>query len=83
MSPALACVKLAIDLAGSLEDLAAWWAEHKPALRALDAAELAEAVAHKDRRKTALAAPPRGLPPPSVVAPPLRRVPGYDGRRLI
>lgn len=83
MSPALACIKLAIDLAASLPDLAAWWADHKPALRALSEAERAEAIAHKDARKAALAPPPRGLPPPSVVAPPLRRVPGYEGRRLI
>lgn len=83
MSQLLACIRLAIDMASSEADLAEWWAEHQPVLRALSPADLAAAIAAKDARKAALAPPPRGVPPPSVVLPPLRRVPGYDGRRLI
>lgn len=94
-SPALACVLLAIDMAASTDALGRWWAEHQPALRALAAPERAQAIAAKDARKAALARRPAslpaprperaapGIPPPSVVLPPLRRVPGYDGRRLI
>jgi hypothetical protein len=52
-------------------------------LRVLAPDELQAAIAAKDARKAALAAPPAGIPPPSVVLPPIRRLPGYDGRRMI
>lgn len=41
-------------MADTVDDLAWWWAQHKPALRRLTAAELAIAVAAKDRRKADL-----------------------------
>ena len=58
MTPALACILLAIDLARSVDDLAGWWRDHQPALRVLDAAELGRAVVAKDGRKCALARQP-------------------------
>ena len=83
MSPTLACILLAIDMAGSEAALAAWWMEHKPVLRTLPSADLAAAIARKDARKAALAVPPPGIPPPSMVLPAVRRLPGHDNRRLI
>lgn len=88
-SPALAAILLAIELCQHPEQLAAWWdwPAHRDARWHLSAEEQAAALAAAKRRNAALEAPPTppdpGIPPPSVVLPPLRRVPGYDGRRLI
>lgn len=70
-------------MAASVDALARWWLAHQPALRSLSPAELAAAIAAKDARKAALAAPPPGIPPPSMVLPAVRRLPGHDSRRLI
>jgi len=51
----LAAIALAIECAGSVSDLAAWWQSHQPALRRLSPAELATAIAAKDARKRHLA----------------------------
>lgn len=53
----LAVILLAIDCARSLDDLADWWQDHKPALRRLSPPELGAAVAHKDARKRLLLSP--------------------------
>lgn len=88
-SPALAAILLAIELCQRPEHLAAWWdwPAHRDARWHLSAEEQAAALAAAKRRKATLEAPPYppalGIPPPSVVLPPLRRVPGYDGRRLL
>jgi hypothetical protein len=55
VTPALACILLAIDLARSVDDLAGWWRDHQPALRVLEPGELGRAVVAKDGRKAALA----------------------------
>jgi len=52
----LAAILLAIDLARSAEALALWWRDHQPALRRLSTAELAVAIAAKDRAKASRAA---------------------------
>lgn len=53
--PLLAAVLLAVECASSVSELATWWQTHQGALRRLGRAELAEAVAAKDRRKLQLA----------------------------
>lgn len=53
-SPLLATIELAIDLAPTLQHLAAWWTEHQPALRRLTPQDRARAIHVKDRRKTIL-----------------------------
>lgn len=53
-SPLLATILLSIECACSVSDLAAWWQAHQLALRRLDHAELAEAVAAKDKQKREL-----------------------------
>lgn len=82
-SPLLAAILLAIGLARDTEALAMWWAVHKPALRRLEPAELAEAIAAKDRRKAALAPLPLpGATPPAAILPPARPAP-WPGPRLL
>lgn len=45
---------MAIDLARTQPDLAAWWRDHQAVLRMLPSDGLAEVVAAKDRAKEAL-----------------------------
>jgi hypothetical protein len=52
-------------------------------LRVLAPDERQAAIAAKDARKLALATPPPGIPPPSMVLPAVRRLPGHDSRRLL
>ncbi len=42
---------LAIDLAPSVADLAAWWRDHQGVLRQLSTPDLAAVLAAKERRK--------------------------------
>lgn len=50
-STLLGAILLAIAVADTVNDLAHWWEQHKPALRLLSPGELAIAVAAKDRAK--------------------------------
>jgi hypothetical protein len=86
-SPLLAAILLAIDLCQRPDQLAAWWdwPAHRDARWRLSPDEQATASQAAQRRRAALESPPPdpGIPPPSAVLPPIRRRPGYDGRRLI
>jgi hypothetical protein len=86
-SPLLAAILLAVDLCQRPDQLAAWWdwPAHRDARWHLSAEEQATASQAAAARRAALESPPppQGIPPPSVVLPPIRRLPSYDGRRLI
>lgn len=53
-TPLAAALRLAVDVAPSLQDLAAWWVRHQPAIKRLSAEELAALVDHKDLKKEQL-----------------------------
>jgi len=57
VTPLLATLLLAIDLAETDADLARWWNLHQRAFRVLAPAERAALIARKNARKAALAAP--------------------------
>jgi len=47
----LATLRLAIDCADNLEELAGWWQAHQPAIRHLSERDRATLIAAKDARK--------------------------------